>query len=346
MAVETFRLDVINNIYTFANILSSANTDLVKCWDQTSLIKALKWAAYCKKIENETRDCTFRDDLDFQIQRMTIFLKPVSLLKLSLDKLSDAPYLLCKSLLQNPCTPAPVMTKLVDNFESSAKQHVRHMDKNKMKSDYKLYQLLGEDISFMDQNDRSQAFHIMSRLTTLQKLCFSCQSRYDKFVEKIVMELVKFRNGWTVTIYMILVEVVSELDHDVVTGIKKKLMAAVTTMARDLTCGLWTCKLSLLSEVCRVDEKFADIYINHLIAWTQDMVPVYRVQENGDIYFWRYKDSNLSDRYSYTDLQKHIVEIFKNERTLQRKVEVALIEMSSLCYFNIFKDLLSVCHGM
>lgn len=41
---------LMKNIYTFANILSQAGSDIVAKWNHTSLNNAFNWADYCIKV--------------------------------------------------------------------------------------------------------------------------------------------------------------------------------------------------------------------------------------------------------------------------------------------------------
>lgn len=43
---------LMKNIFTFANILSQAGSDVVKKWNNTSLRNALNWADYCVKVRH------------------------------------------------------------------------------------------------------------------------------------------------------------------------------------------------------------------------------------------------------------------------------------------------------
>ncbi|XP_053399397.1 uncharacterized protein LOC123557155 [Mercenaria mercenaria] len=334
--------DVVKNIYTFANILSAANTDCVQQWDRHSVFNALKWANYCMKVEEETRNKTFRDDLDRQIQSMTILLKPVSLLQLSIDKLSDASLVLSKSLSQNPDTPADVLATLADSVGDTI-QNVKNIEQNKVELSDRLYQFVGEDVSFMEQSHQSQAEYIMHRLVTLQRACVSSQHRYDKFLKRVLNELQKYRNGWTVIMYMFLTDVTNEEDYDVITGIKTNMLHVVSSMARDFDCGIWRCDCLLICKLSTIDDSFCDMYVDHLLSWAVDMVPVYGLFNSGDIYRWRHKEEQLNIRYSYTELQTHLIHIFHSFRTLKMKVEQTFNELSKQTFFNVYKDLLKDC---
>lgn len=41
---------LMKNIFTFANILSQAGSDVVEKWNNTSFRNALNWADYCVKV--------------------------------------------------------------------------------------------------------------------------------------------------------------------------------------------------------------------------------------------------------------------------------------------------------
>lgn len=42
---------LMKNIYTFANILSQAGSDIVAKWNHTSLNNAFNWTDYCIKVQ-------------------------------------------------------------------------------------------------------------------------------------------------------------------------------------------------------------------------------------------------------------------------------------------------------
>ncbi|KAL4230679.1 hypothetical protein ACF0H5_011055 [Mactra antiquata] len=303
--------EVVKNIYTFANILSQAHQSTVSQWDRQSFNNALKWAKFCMKVEEETRDKSYRDILDKHIKSLTILLSPVSLLQIDLMKLKDSMFYLCKIL----------------SHEGGKSPHR-----------FNVYKLLGEDITFDDNSTELQAVYIVDRLVNLQDVCMYTEQRYERFLEKVFHELLKMDSTWELITRILLVFTDDNRYTVSADKLLRKLLVLMYSSIIDINCRFWTIDRDLLCRLCSYDDELLDMLIQLLWRSADGMEPVYGLDDDGTLYKWRPVNNKVYFTYdNIVDILKGLVPIHPR---ILHNIQTTLRQKSESSYVNVYKDII------
>lgn len=346
---------ILKNIYTFAHIVSQAQTDVVKFWDMRSFHNAVNWAKYCMKIEEQTRNSPHRHDLNNHIQLMTIFLMPVTLLELDIERLGNATTLLYKVLLGNLHLPDSLLQTITDlDGQEQMFRPVNLSDQRSESTDDMLYQVIGVDRSFCYASVVSAtAQHVMGRLVKLRYVSLSCLNRFQNFLQRFIMKISEYKTGWTLLLHIFLTDVQNDPDHHIVETLKGDILNIIMKSAT-IYSGLWKCEPDLLCEVSSRDDRFLTFYTDHIFHWACQMVPKYGVTESGDLYEWRFLDTDVPDNttlsfgeqdnttLSFGDLCRHIQCLMCHDKKMKLE-DKQTKGFSASSYCHVIKDVLNRC---
>lgn len=327
---------------------------MARHWDIKSLENAFNWARYCEKVEAQTQEKSYREQLDGQLQSLTLLLAPVTLLDLSLTRLQHAVVYLGKILLENAALPDSLRKVVQRELENSGREEIITLSRvreSREKSGRSLYYLLGNDPSVPDTTV-DQAGIVIQRLARLKKASAN-KERYCSFFKEFLGKLTTESVGWEVVIYMLLSDIETEDDHWQIEEVKGDTLKFVMKQAA-ITSSLWKVDNGLLCGVCSRDDQFYHFYQQLLIRWAESMEPVYGMTDRGDLYKWCFEGKETEEKCSYIGsddrsvrqclcfncLVRHVSGLLRNGVNKKWNFENSIRELSKQSRFNIWTDVL------
>ncbi|WAQ98175.1 hypothetical protein MAR_022548 [Mya arenaria] len=323
--------EIIKNAFTFSNIVSQAFGEEVRAWNEKSVQNALSWAHYCMKVAEETKGCSYRSDLDRHIQGLTILLNPVSLLHLDLNLLTKAPSILTKILLKNPHLPRHLSAVVQSNGSPEYSQVPLDV--------LPVYRVLCSEELAIQGCVRDQGQHVLDRLVFLHGLTNSSH-RFEKFIDRLIADLSSLPNCQDIILCTLLAEVKNNNGYEAAVNLKERISSL---MFEKHMSALYSCGVTLVCSACALDDQFCTKYLEFLQHWGDSMKPQYGLTQEGQLYCWRYEQTDLELNRSFKRLATLISALQNKNKKTRLKVSEMMKDSSKRTFVNVWKDMEHKC---
>ncbi|XP_061163703.1 uncharacterized protein LOC133172884 [Saccostrea echinata] len=336
---------LMKNIYTFANILSQAESDIVARWNPTSLQNALNWADYCIKVYNQVADKPYRCQIEKQMAAMTLHLHPPSCLQLCVEDLGKARLIMEKTLLQNTHLPEKLFTMILKQQEKSNADNLTQDGCEKAAREVnnvtKLLQALQTNEESLGQIKlTSEATALLSTLMGLTE-CSSKPQRFETYVCNLLTRIAKKAGKFDVILKMLTVSPCDTTYTDSQLHYLHSIIIRWLSVPSNDTF-LDSCK-EVIQEACKFHTDFCHTYLKHILQWAKNMEPSY---DEGDSnpYSWRFRSIDPQRRggdrgRTLESLCEHIINLINVNKQCQILVKETLQTQKESSHFNVYRDI-------
>ncbi|XP_022327686.2 uncharacterized protein LOC111127006 [Crassostrea virginica] len=336
---------LMKNIFTFANILSQAGSDVVEKWNNASFRNALNWADYCVKVFKQIENKPYRREIEKHMSVMSLHLHPPSCLKIGVEDLGKARLILIKTLLQNPYVPDKILKTVLEQQKLGDTIDPSSQDCPDIVKQVTLVSMLTKTFKSSSPTDgqtklKSEARALLFTMIGLLP-CSSNSQRFESYACNLLSRIAKKLGRLDLMLKMLCV-LPSERMH-----INNQLQYVHEIILRWLSEPqnsryLVGSSKDLIQEVCRFHTDYCQLYLNHIIDWANSMEPSYS-EDDSNFYSWRYKGGELEqggNNRTFEHLCEHIENLSCVNKQCQITVKDSLQSLKEKSYFNVFSDIL------
>ncbi|KAK6976465.1 hypothetical protein BgiMline_022896 [Biomphalaria glabrata] len=294
---------IIKNIFEFAKILSSASRDDVEKWNKVSIQNALNWSEYCEEIYKHVIGQDFEDDVNQKVNQLTLFLEPVSCIRLSTESLGKAKYLLVETLLSNPKFPLSSKFILRDIIQekSECAWILRKFDDRwtQLKTYSQVCQEVLNETETIER-DANLLFGNKAKCeakTLMQHLVVSMNSsekleRFTKYCKSLCDKLSESNEGWAIIVCLFCT--IQDLDEETSARLTdvQRIILNWFKMQDISSSKLWLLDVKLLVQASCDNADFFLMYLQILLLWADTFTPVI---DKGSNFTWRSSSGHTTD---------------------------------------------------
>nr|XP_034300942.1 uncharacterized protein LOC105336256 isoform X3 [Crassostrea gigas] len=306
---------LMKNVYTFANILSQAGSDIVAKWNHISLNNAFNWADYCIKVFQQIENKPYRGEIEKHMTAMTLHLHPPSCLKLRVEDLGKARVILereCQEIV-NEVTRVSMLMKTLQTDEDL----------------YRQTQLI------------SEATALLSTVISLSS-CSSKSQRFECYVYNLLSRLAKKVGKLDIILKMLCVLPSGTTYTDSQLQDLHNIIVRWLSEPQNSRFLVTSCKV-LIQEACRYHTDLCQSYLDHIVSWAERLEPSYN-EDDTNFYSWRYRCTESSekgkDHRTFEKLCEHLENLLNVNKQCQLTLKHTLQSLKEKSYFNVYSDIL------
>nr|XP_019926171.2 uncharacterized protein LOC105336256 isoform X1 [Crassostrea gigas] len=337
---------LMKNVYTFANILSQAGSDIVAKWNHISLNNAFNWADYCIKVFQQIENKPYRGEIEKHMTAMTLHLHPPSCLKLRVEDLGKARVILERTLLQNPYLPEKLSRTIIEQKQKSKGNNLELAECQEIVNEVTRVSMLMKTLQTDEDLYRqtqliSEATALLSTVISLSS-CSSKSQRFECYVYNLLSRLAKKVGKLDIILKMLCVLPSGTTYTDSQLQDLHNIIVRWLSEPQNSRFLVTSCKV-LIQEACRYHTDLCQSYLDHIVSWAERLEPSYN-EDDTNFYSWRYRCTESSekgkDHRTFEKLCEHLENLLNVNKQCQLTLKHTLQSLKEKSYFNVYSDIL------